>query len=378
MSSLYLLQFACVIVCSLLALMLLLSRFQVRWLNRRYETSRWLLFTALCLLTLHYGLQMCLGFRAQSDKSGVVYNILFYTPASFLISYAVWSIVCSKSALKRYGVVGGLAYLATLVTFFVGHSTDDPGGRGLLFYVMYALFVCSIVFFVVMPFREMRRRRRLIENNTGGDIMPYVRYMWASIIFLFVAGLMLTVAMLDVDVLYVLGPVVLLSLFVFVQTFVTLGLSLLPTAEVVADDDENDCFDEPQDIDKQDEQGDKVNQNFESIENALQEWVKSKGFTTEGLTLSALTSALGGVNRGDLTYYFERHLHTTFRVWLSELRLAEAKRLMAEHPEYSNDAVSSACGFSSRAQLYNIFRDREQMSPGEWKARAGLKSQGVE
>ncbi len=112
---------------------------------------------------------------------------------------------------------------------------------------------------------------------------------------------------------------------------------------------------------------------MKSVEAALQAWVEAKGFTAEGLTLAAFSVVLGGVKRGDLTYYFERHLHTTFRVWLSDLRLAEAKRLMAAHPEYSNDAVSSACGFSSRAQLYNIFRDREQMSPGEWKAKAGVK-----
>ena len=42
---------------------------------------------------------------------------------------------------------------------------------------------------------------------------------------------------------------------------------------------------------------------------------------------------------------------------------------MLEHPEYSNDAISAACGFASRAQLYNIFRDREGMTPKEYLQR---------
>ena len=242
MAPLYLLQFACLIVCSLLALMLLVSRYHVRWLNRRNETSRWLLFTALCLQTLHYGLQMWFGFRAQSDMHGTVSNILFYTPAAFLFSYAIWGIVCSRAALKRYAVVGGQACLATLVVFFVGRTTGDGSGRGLLFYVMYALFVCSTLFFVIMPFREMHRRRCRIEDNTGSDIMPLVRYMWAGTVFFLAAALMFIIAMLDVDVLNVLGPLVLLSLFVFIQTFVSLGLSLLPTPEVVTDDEEDDDY----------------------------------------------------------------------------------------------------------------------------------------
>ncbi len=373
MAPLYLLQFACLIVCSLLALMLLVSRFHVRWLNRRYETSRWLIFSALCLLACHYGLQMCLGIRAKSDMQGAVFNILFYTPAAFLISYAIWGIVCSRAALRRYMAVGGLAYLATLVAFFVGRWGVGGAGRGVLFYVIYALFVCSTLFFVVMPFREMRRRRRRIEDNTGGDIMPYVRYSWAGTVLIFVAALMLTVAVLDVDVLFVLGPVALLSLFVFVQTFVALGLSLLPTAEAMSEEVEREVYDDEQTTEPQIEEKENVNQHFNSVEEALDAWIAAKGFTKEGLTLAALSVELGSVKRSDLTLYFERNLHTTFRVWLSDLRLAEAKRLMLAHPEYSNDVISSACGFSSRAQLYNIFRDREQMSPGEWKAKAGVK-----
>ena len=373
MAPLYLLQFSCLIVCSLLALMLLVSRFHVRWLNRRYETSRWLIFSALCLLAIHYGLQMCLGIRAKSDIQGAVFNILFYTPAAFLISYAIWGIVCSRAALRRYMAVGGLAYLATLVAFFVGRWGVGGAGRGVLFYVIYALFVCSTLFFVVMPFREMRRRRRRIEDNTGGDIMPYVRYSWAGTVLIFVAALMLTVAVLDVDVLFVLGPVALLSLFVFVQSFVALGLSLLPTAETMSEEVEREVYDDEQTAELQIEEKETVNQHFNSVEEALDAWIAAKGFTKEGLTLAVLAVELGTVKRSALTRYFERHLHTTFRVWLSDLRLAEAKRLMLAHPEYSNDVISSACGFSSRAQLYNIFRDREQMSPGEWKAKAGVK-----
>ena len=38
-----------------------------------------------------------------------------------------------------------------------------------------------------------------------------------------------------------------------------------------------------------------------------------------------------------------------------------------EHPEYSNETISAECGFSSRSQLYKIFKDNLGMSPGDWK-----------
>ena len=66
-------------------LVLVVSRFQVSVVNRQYEKSRWSLVAAAVLLVIiHYGLQMACGFRAHSDDAGVIVNILFYTPVTFL------------------------------------------------------------------------------------------------------------------------------------------------------------------------------------------------------------------------------------------------------------------------------------------------------
>lgn len=58
MNTLFLVQFACCIIVSMLGLILVLSRFQIRWTNRRYEVSRWLLAFSMFVLAGHYVLQM--------------------------------------------------------------------------------------------------------------------------------------------------------------------------------------------------------------------------------------------------------------------------------------------------------------------------------
>lgn len=50
MNTLFLVQFACCIIVSILGLILILSSFQIRWYNRRYEVSRWLLAFAMFVL----------------------------------------------------------------------------------------------------------------------------------------------------------------------------------------------------------------------------------------------------------------------------------------------------------------------------------------
>ena len=80
MSSLYLLQYTCLLVFAMQVLLLVVSRFQMSVVNRQYEKSRWSLVAADVLLVTHYALQMACGFRAHSDDAGLIVNILFYPP----------------------------------------------------------------------------------------------------------------------------------------------------------------------------------------------------------------------------------------------------------------------------------------------------------
>ena len=93
MNTLFLVQFACCIIVSMLGLILVLSRFQIRWTNHRYEVSRWLLAFSMFVLAWHYVLQMVCGFRAKGDEIGAVVNVLFYSPISFIVSYANSSLI---------------------------------------------------------------------------------------------------------------------------------------------------------------------------------------------------------------------------------------------------------------------------------------------
>lgn len=48
------------------AFFLAVTRIHVRWTNRRYEYSRWMISSALLLMAAHFFLQMHYGFRATS------------------------------------------------------------------------------------------------------------------------------------------------------------------------------------------------------------------------------------------------------------------------------------------------------------------------
>lgn len=104
------------------------------------------------------------------------------------------------------------------------------------------------------------------------------------------------------------------------------------------------------------------------IQQRLDEWCAAMGYKDGGVNLLSLSHAFH-VSKDELTIYFDQSLKTTFRIWLSDIRFAAAKKMMIANPDYSNDIISSECGFTSRTHLYRIFKAREACTPTVWRER---------
>ena len=210
------------------AFVLVVSRFQVSVVNRQYEKSRWSLVAADVLLVTHYALQMVYGFRAHSDDAGLIVNILFYTPVAFLVGHSVLNMECEKRRRRRYDLLFALIFVATLVIFGSGWLTRNSLYMPYEQMVLHALFLASMLVSIVIPLCEIRRNRNRVEAETGGDIMPYVRYTWAGYLQFCCTSLTIVAAIMWRPLLFVLGPVMLLSIIIFNLSFVAMGYNLAP------------------------------------------------------------------------------------------------------------------------------------------------------
>lgn len=356
-------------------LVLVISRFQVSVVNRQYEKSRWALVTAALLLVIHYGLQMVYGFRAHSDDAGVIINILFYTPVTFLVSHSILNLECEKRRRRRYDLLFVILFVATLVAFGSGWLTRNSLYMPYEQMVLHTLYLVSMIVSIFIPISVIHRNRSRVEAETGGDIMPYVRYTWAGYLLFCCTSLALVGAIMWRPLLFIVGPAVLLSAVIFNMSFVAMGYNLAPIDEVltdVADDDEADAAQSMADGDADElASGNAVPEQLSPemvriVEAALAAWCAEKNFRDTTVNMVKLSQSIGVVRR-TLSIYFDQHLHTTFRIWLSDIRFKEAQDYIKAHPEYTNESVSSACGFTSRSQLYRIFSARTGMTPREWR-----------
>lgn len=363
MNTLFLVQFACCIIMLMLGLILVLSRFQIRWTNRRYEVSRWLLAFSMFVLAWHYVLQMVCGFRAKGDEIGAVVNVLFYSPVSSFISYATYNLICYRGGRKKFALMGCVSYALILICFFFGYN-DTPRGMhmGEWLYVMLALFAVTIMYSTYTTVIEMRYHRKIIEENTTEDLLPFDRYAYASYGVASIMVLAMVGAICYRPLLYCVGPLMLFSLISFTISFLGYGYNMIP-AEVRL---ELDTADEPLEVMEESEEVGLGSEKISIIESMLTSWCDKGGYRDSTVNMPMLSVKLG-IPRNELSLYFENYLKSSFRIWLSDIRFKEAQRMLLEECRYSNDTISSECGFSSHAHLYKIFKAKTGFTPGQWR-----------
>lgn len=363
MNTLFLVQFACCIIVSMLGLILVLSRFQIRWTNRRYEVSRWLLAFSMFVLAWHYVLQMVCGFRAKGDEIGAVVNVLFYSPVSFFISYATYNLICYRGGRKKFALLGCVSYALILICFFFGYN-DTPRGMhmGEWLYVMLALFAVTIMYSTYTTVIEMRYHRKIIEENTTEYLLPFDRYTYTTYGLAGIMVLAMVGAICYRPLLYCVGPLMLFSLISFTISFLGYGYNMIP-AEVRL---ELDTADEPLEVMEESEEVGLGSEKISIIESMLASWCDKGGYRDSTVNMPMLSVKLG-IPRNELSLYFENCLKSSFRIWLSDIRFKEAQRMLLEECRYSNDTISSECGFSSHAHLYKIFKAKTGFTPGQWR-----------
>ena len=388
MDSLFLLQFACFIFMLINAFIVAASCLHVRWENKRYERSRWMIVAAMIGLAIQYIIQMAFGFRATHDDLGAVVNILVYTPCFSLISIGIYNIETTRANLRKMILVCGGIYAAIIVVFSVGISLHHSLYIREGLYLMLALFCVSVFYCIYMIIQEMLRRRNMLETMAATDMLPYVRYSRASVIILWLAVLAMPVAIFSTTLLYIVGPLALLAMLFFNVTFIALGSSYVPTEELLDKEAEKNKLARTgyiksggaiSRLSKQSNISETRTESLQQlseerrlkIQNSLDGWCANLGYKDSTVNMLTLSRTLG-ISKDNLSAFFDQCMNSTFRIWLSEIRFNAAKRMMLDYPDYSNDIISAECGFSARTYLYRIFKKKEGCTPTEWRNKHTL------
>lgn len=217
-------------------------------------------------------------------------------------------------------------------------------------------------------------------EESAGDLLPHVRYARSSLVLVCVSAAFLPIAILFDTLLLLIGPLMLLVLIFFVHSFISLGYYITPVENMLEEQEDQEEQEESDTSTDQLAYGDQQDavadgqadlnifsqKRMKEIGAALEKWCDDRMYKDCNVTIYSLAANLG-CKKNELTEYFNLSQHTNFRTWLSDIRFNEAVRMMKENPEFSNDAISTECGFSSHTQIYRIFKQKTGLSPSQWR-----------
>ena len=230
--------------------------------------------------------------------------------------------------------------------------------------VIYLAMQCHYTFF---QFRELKRMHRALDNYYDRDMSELLLSMERAMEILATFAVMVPVVIYDSGwFLKVFGILFLCGIFFFVMSFFyfVVGSSWrqVMEAEQHADDVNVEDQEEP---DEKPHAPEMSQEDRMRIESAVNRWVSKGGHLKSGITIQAAADEMK-IPRYQLSAWLKTTDQELFSPWLTHLRIDEAKRIMTEHPDWSNDVIAEHCGFGSRSYFQTVFHKQTGMTPAKF------------
>ncbi len=120
----------------------------------------------------------------------------------------------------------------------------------------------------------------------------------------------------------------------------------------------------PENIEKNTKKlNDDVKQN---IKKYLQNWINKKEFLKPDVSIDNVAKATYS-NRTYISRYINSEYNCSFRSWITQLRVEEAKELLKNHRELSVKVIAQKVGFASVESFSHIFARYVKSSPTKWR-----------
>ena len=343
----------------------LLARTPDKAIFDNYLRSRRIMGCALLLLSANYAVHLFTEIRLRDIDAAILMNLSTYFLCYWLFSSALTTLL-DRFYVTRRRMATHLAQwlLFTLAAGIILKWLPEGTTQKIGLFAMAAWLVCYGLTLARRLIKAYRRAVRLFDDTLSDDIAAYIRWLsiftyWAVI---FGVGCGLLTFLPDRYIfLWVLS-----SIPFYVYLFCSY-MNYLLFYEQVERALEADALTEPAVSDNAPELSAAMQTSIRTdIATRLEEWIAADGYTRPGLTITDVANDLL-TNRTYLSSYINTTYDTTFREWITRLRIEYAKRLLLGSPELTVQDVSERSGFQSTSHFIRIFKERTACPPAKWR-----------
>lgn len=367
-------QFSAVVVLTLLVLKLMLLPRKVA-VNPVVDTARWLMTTGIILLDVQFLLQYILGLRAMGVTQAVMLNLVLFIPCSWTISLALLYLQRQGRVSRTARWMGGATWAAALVLLGTAAAID---GQPLLSDTpeLYKAEVAASLLYLMMQgyyislhMKSLMAMRRTLQDYYDRDTDDLLRWMKLSIMVLMLMSLMVPLLIfVESKGLAIFAILFFAGIFFLVDSFCGYAVSSAPTK--VSDAEENETLEDEErrivdeELTTTDSEAEMTTDVMLHVEAAVNRWVEAGGYLQSSINMPNAAEAIG-IPRYLLSTWLKKN-NLTYASWMNSLRIDAAKRMLREHPDWSNEAVAQNCGFSDRSYFQKKFKEATGKTPAEY------------
>lgn len=98
----------------------------------------------------------------------------------------------------------------------------------------------------------------------------------------------------------------------------------------------------------------------------IEDWIEEKQFLKSSITLDDLAKFLG-TNRSYISSFLNTEKGLTFRQWINNLRIDEAKHILAVDSRITMTELASRVGYGDTSTFFRQFKAKEGVQPSVWR-----------
>lgn len=345
----------------------LLARTPDKAIFGNYICSRRIMGVAMLLLAANYSVHFFYGIRFKNVNAAILMNMSTYFLCYWLFSSALTTLlnrfyITRRRLFTHIGLWVLFSVLSAIVLFHLPEGMIQKTG-------LLAMATWLMIYGFVLARRLVlayRRAVKIFDNTHSDNIGAYIRWLsvftyWA-VVFGVGCGLLTFLPDKYIHVWILSSIPFYIYLFHCYQNYMLFyeKVENAMESEIVSEDDILCEADTAEDV------ANDMPSCYAEIAESIKRWIDDEGYLRPGLTIKELADTLH-TNRTYLSGYINTSLNTTFRDWITRLRIDYAKQRMTSHPEQKIAEIAEASGFMSQSHFMKTFKDKEGCSPAKWK-----------
>ena len=380
MVTLQMMQFTAVVLMLLLTVKLLFLRGR-RIKSRQARLARRLMTGGTMLLALHFALQLTMGLRLMGVTQSVILNLAMLIPASYLFARAVLLLQRRGELSLADRWMGPAVWTVTMVMLAVAALTDGQPLLSDTLKLRMAEKAGAVLYMLMQGYYTWRHTvslvamRHALNDYYDRDTDGMLRWMQYSFVGLMLLALMVPVAIFGSGPgMLIIAFAVYFFLFYLVDSFCFYLVSPAPERVQAAEQNATEVKEEAcrEQAAMSSHKGTEAGTDAallspevtHEVEQAVAAWQARGGYRQTGLLQPQAAQDIG-ISRYRLTAWLHQR-GVKYTEWMAQLRVEEAKRTIAAHPDWGNDAVAQHCGFADRTVLQRTFKKIEGITPQKY------------